>query len=161
MPNNILNDLDFGYPTNVSPTRTPLNLNTGAQPNNAWAQFGQRWGMPNAPLNPDPSTGGNTGGQRNWRDFWWGSTDAETGVQTPGALSTGLAIAQGGVNAYLAMRNYGMAKRTLRENRRQFDLNYENQRKLVNAELSDRQRRRNIENPDSVPHDEYMRQWGL
>lgn len=162
-PNNsgTLSNLDFGYPANVVPTNTSFTAPTSVQPNNAWASTWQQAGVTNpGPLNPGtPEAGGNR--WANWRETLFGGVNPETNVQTPGAIATGLGLLQGGTNAYMAMRQYGMARRTFNENRRQFNLNYENQRKLTNAELSDRQRRRNAENPNSVPHDEYMAQWGI
>lgn len=161
-----LNGFDFGYPANVSPSNVPIprigGAGGGVPRNNAWTNTWGQFGVQDA-----PALGAGSGQQRggidwaNWRGILFGETNPETRVQTNGALGTGLDLLQGGTNAYLAMRNYGLARRTLNENQRQFNLNYENQRRLTNAELSDRQRRRNIENPNSVPHDEYMNQWGL
>ena len=61
----------------------------------------------------------------------------------------GLALnAAGGLaSTYLGMKQYGLAKQTLEENRRQFDLNYAAQRKTTNTRLEDRQRARVASNP--------------
>ena len=61
----------------------------------------------------------------------------------------GLALnAAGGLmSGYLGMKQYGLAKQTLEENKRQFDLNYAAQRKTTNTRLEDRQRARVASNP--------------
>lgn len=50
-------------------------------------------------------------------------------------------------NLYMGMRQYGLGRDMLRENRRQFDADYNNQRTLVNSQLEDRQRARVASNP--------------
>mgnify|MGYP000665068719 FL=1 len=43
-------------------------------------------------------------------------------------------------NLYLGMKNYGLAKDQLRTQKDQFNMNYNNQRQLLNTQMEDRQR---------------------
>lgn len=63
----------------------------------------------------------------------------------------GLAVnAAGGLaSAFLGMKQYGLAKKTLEENKRQFDLNYAAQRQTTNTRLEDRQRARVASNANA------------
>ncbi|EKD22491.1 MAG: N4 gp52-like protein [uncultured bacterium] len=54
------------------------------------------------------------------------------------ALNAGGALMQG----FLGMKQYGLAKQTLAENKRQFQMNYDAQRQSTNTRLEDRQRAR-------------------
>lgn len=53
-----------------------------------------------------------------------------------------LGTMQGLGNAFMGMKQYGLAKKTLKENKRQFELNYNAQKKTTNASLEDRQHAR-------------------
>ena len=53
-----------------------------------------------------------------------------------------LNAASGITNAYMGIKQFGLAKDSLKENKRQFDINYGSQKKLVNAQLEDRQNAR-------------------
>lgn len=50
-------------------------------------------------------------------------------------------------SAFLGMKQYGLAKQTLEENKKQFQLNYDAQKSMTNARLEDRQRARVASNP--------------
>jgi len=43
---------------------------------------------------------------------------------------------------YMGMKQYGLAKDSLKENKRQFNMNHKNQVSMVNNQLEDRQRAR-------------------
>lgn len=58
-----------------------------------------------------------------------------------------LGAAQGLFNGYLGLQQLGMAKKAFAENQRQFNLNYDAQRRTTNAALEDRQRARLASNP--------------
>ena len=79
------------------------------------------------------ATGGVTPVDSNWYD----------GALGPNGWG-GLAVnAAGGLaSAFLGMKQYGLAKQTLEENKRQFGLNYAAQRQTTNTRLEDRQRAR-------------------
>lgn len=53
-----------------------------------------------------------------------------------------LNAAGGLASTFLGMKQYGLAKQTLAENKRQFQLNYDAQKKTTNTRLEDRQRAR-------------------
>lgn len=70
-----------------------------------------------------------------------GSTDA-SGTKTDGWGGLAVGAAGGLASAYLGMKQYGLAKDTLAENKKQFNLNYDAQRTTTNTALEDRQRAR-------------------
>ena len=53
-----------------------------------------------------------------------------------------LNAAGGLASTFLGMKQYGLAKQTLAENKRQFQLNYDAQKQTTNTRLEDRQRAR-------------------
>lgn len=83
----------------------------------------------------------------------------QNGIQQQGwgGLALGLASALG--NSYMGMMQYGLAKDALKQQQRQFDINFGAQRQLVNSQLEDRQRARVASNPEAYQSvDEYMNQ---
>jgi hypothetical protein len=65
------------------------------------------------------------------------STDKQQGWGTPA-----IGAASGLFNAWMGMKQYGLAKDQLSESKKQFGLNYDAQRTMTNAQLEDRQRAR-------------------
>lgn len=91
----------------------------------------------------------------------WGSKAMGQGI----ALGMGgLQAINGGMQAYLGMKNYGLAKETLASNKEQYWNNYTNQARLTNTQLRDRQNGRvamaqSNNNPGAVQStDEYMKE---
>ena len=86
------------------------------------------------------ATGGVTPVDSNWSD----------GMLGPNGWG-GLALnAAGGLtSAFLGMKQYGLAKQTLAENKRQFQLNYDAQKQTTNTRLADRQRALVARNPSA------------
>ena len=72
------------------------------------------------------------------------SKDPISGAVTTngGYGQAGLGIAQGAFNAWMGMKQYGLAKQQLAEGKQQFALNYDAQRTTTNAQLQDRQNAR-------------------
>jgi hypothetical protein len=102
-------------------------------------------GIPNFSL-PETISNPTTGGS--WLDSIGGLDGAKLGL---GAI-TSLA------NAFMSMQQYGLAKKTLAENQRQFNLNYGAQRDTINTALRDRQAARVASNPGAYESvDDYMR----
>lgn len=95
-------------------------------------------GEPTIPMKG--ATGGVTPVDSNWYD----------GALGPNGWG-GLALnAAGGLaSAFLGMKQYGLAKKTLEENKRQFDMNYAAQRQTTNTRLEDRQRARVASNANA------------
>ncbi len=84
------------------------------------------------------------------------------GIKTQGWGGLALSGLQGLGNSYMGMKQYGLAEDALKEQKRQFNINYEAQRKMTNAQLSDRQRARVASNPGAYASEaEYMKQWGI
>lgn len=77
-----------------------------------------------------------------------GSTDTKTGIKTDGWGGLALGGAQALMGGYLGMKQYGMAKSQLAEAKRQFNVNYEAQRKSMNTAMEGRAAARHASNPD-------------
>lgn len=81
----------------------------------------------------------------------------ETGAPGWGGLALG--AAGGLASSYMGMKQYGMAKKQLGEARRQFDLNYNTQRQVLNTQMTDRQAARHASNPTAYQSpSEYMKE---
>lgn len=84
------------------------------------------------------------------------------GMTSGGWGSAGLGIAQGLGSAYMGMKQYGLAKSALEESKKQFNLNYDAQRKTTNAALEDRQAARVASNPGAYQSvGDYMKKNGI
>lgn len=92
-------------------------------------------------LSPDLAPNLNKLGQPGAGDFWssFGGKDGwgGTAISGLGALAS----------AFLGMKQYGLAKQTLAENKKQFQMNYDAQKQTTNSRLEDRQRARVASNP--------------
>lgn len=73
-----------------------------------------------------------------------GSTDAN-GVKTDGWGGLAVGAAGGLMNAYMGMKQYGLSKDIFENNKAQFERNFAAQKGTTNAQLSDRQTRRNYD----------------
>lgn len=125
-----------------------LGINNGSQP------------LMSTPGNPAP---GSTIAPQSWWDTSWDFLSKGFGTtNNPGFLSMGLGALQGLGNAYMGMKQYGLAKDMFKENKRQFQMNYDAQRKMTNSALADRQRARLAANPNAYQSEaEYMAQYGI
>lgn len=81
---------------------------------------------------PNAAGGGSVWDSFGGKDGWGG-----TALGGLGALAS----------TFLGMKQYGLAKQTLEENKRQFQLNYDAQKQMTNTRLEDRQRARVASNP--------------
>ena len=89
------------------------------------------------------------------------TTDAN-GIKTQGWGGLALQGLQGLGNSYMGMKQFGLAEDALKEQKRQFNVNFEAQRKMTNSQLADRQRARVASNPGAYQSEaEYMKQWGV
>lgn len=119
-------------------------------------------GTPAAAM-PNPATfdssmllSGGGGGVNPMEGFTWNSPTgfgyASLGLQGLGSLA----------NAFMGYKQYQVAKDTLKENKRQFNMNWGAQKALTNAQLQDRQAARVASNPNAyTPVDVYMNQNGI
>jgi hypothetical protein len=90
-----------------------------------------------------PGAGAPAGQELNFGNLWgaMGSTN-DKGVRSDGWGGLAIGGAQALTGAFMGAKQYQLAQEALSENKRQFSLNYDNQRKTVNTELEDRQRAR-------------------
>ena len=93
----------------------------------------------------------------------WLSLDGMFGkAGQPGWGGLALGVGQGLFNGYLGMQQLGMAKKAFGENQRQFNLNFDAQKRTTNAALADRQRARLASNPGAYQSEyDYMNQYGV
>lgn len=90
----------------------------------------------------------------------WLSLDSMLGENGWGNLALG--VGQGLFSGYMGLQQLGMAKKAFGENQRQFNLNYDAQRRTTNAALADRQRARLASNPGAYQSEyDYMNQYGV
>lgn len=136
-----------------------------------------RWAMPNTVI-PDgfdsqftPSLGAYGGTGSLGLSDWMGQSGGLGGggfmdsLRSSGFLGTdgnqgwgGAALgAIGGLgNAFMSMRNYGLARDALASSKDQFNKNYAAQRDTINTQLEDRQRARVAANPNSESVESYL-----
>ena len=99
-------------------------------------------------------------------DFWLGSKNNTTGMQTMGAASPLIQGMSGLMNGFMAMKQYGLSKDIFNNNKQQFERNFAAQKNTTNSQLSDRQDRRNADaaangvtgTPSTA---DYMAKWGV
>lgn len=95
------------------------------------------------PVGVIPSGGAETSGfTPGFMDKAFGYTNPDTGASFGGWAPVALGGLGQLVNGFMAMKNYGLAKDQLRFQKDAYTKNYENQRKLTNMELADREERR-------------------
>lgn len=83
-----------------------------------------------------------------------------TKMQGWGGMAVG--AASGLMNSFLGFQQLGMAKDAAKENRRQFNMNFDAQSKTTNAQLNDRQRARIASNPGAYQSvGDYMKTYGI
>ena len=96
-----------------------------------------------------------------WFTTLFGGRDAN-GFQTSGVVSPAVSAFSSGMQAYLGAQNLKLAKKSLAFQKDAFSKQFENQRRLINTQLEDRQRARVSANPGAYQSvDEYMKQHGV
>lgn len=84
------------------------------------------------------------------------------GTQMQGWGMPALSALSGLSSAFFGMKQLGLAKDTLEQNKKQFQLNFEAQRKTTNAALEDRQAARVASNPGAYQSvGDYMKRYGI
>lgn len=92
------------------------------------------------------------------RQSLFGGTDANTGISTGGWAPVALGAGQAIFGALQGNKVTKLAEDQFKEGKRQFDLNFDTQRKTVNTQLEDRQRARNASNSTAYEStDDYLR----
>ena len=96
-----------------------------------------------------------------WWDKLMGQESAE-GDWMPGYGGNILQGVSAAGNLYLGMKQYGLAKDQLAFQKTAFEKNFENQRKVTNGGLADRQTARVAANPSAYQSvGDYMKQYGV
>ena len=92
--------------------------------------------------------------------FWEGMIGTK---DNPGWGGLALGGAQALGSLFMGMKQYGLAKKSLEESKRQFQMNYDAQKNLTNSYMEDRQRARIAANPNAgyASPEEHMSKWGL
>lgn len=90
-----------------------------------------------------------------------GYTKAD-GTKVNGWGMPALGAANSLLNGWIGLEQLGVAKKSLKEQKRQFDMNWEAQKTSTNRQLADRQAQREAFNP-GVAEDtaSYMAKWGI
>lgn len=145
---NSWNLADGGYDSfNLDPVSPNVGAWQPAVPGMGTAPMTNGGGGPNVPMG-------------NWWDGMLGKT--ENGVTTQGWGGMALGAASGLTSAYLGMKQYGLAKDTLKHNKEMFSKNFDAQRRTTNASLQDRQAARVASNPGAYQSvSAYMDQNGI
>lgn len=111
-----------------------------------------------------PGIGGKLGNDNNGGDFtlFQKMFGGQQGDQKIGGSVGPIAqLGTGLMQGYLGMKSYGLAKKQLKQDRNQFNLNFDNQVDSTNSQLRDRQATRVASNPNAMPVEEYMKIHGL
>ena len=105
---------------------------------------------------PGGGNAGFMGGMNNFLSGFAGSKEA------PGWGGMAVGAATGLANAYMGMKQYGLAKETLANNKEQFQMNFEAKKGMANSQMEDRQRARVASNASAYqsPSD-YMTKYGV
>ncbi len=158
-----------GYGNNPMGNQAPSVLRYGAQPpsgmnnvlgqNNAGQMTPAAGPLPTINFGGAAPTGMMSGG---WNGFTQ-QTNAD-GSTYGGWGTAALGAASGLVNSYMGIKQFGLAKDSLKEGKRQFDLNYGAQKSMVNSRLEDRQRSRVADSGGKGDYDstsDYMKKYGI
>lgn len=82
--------------------------------------------------------------------------------KTDGLVIPGIAAGTGLANAFLGMKQFGLAEDQFDFQKKAFNKNFEVQKNLTNSNLSDRQNARNAANPGAYASTaDYMAQYGV
>ena len=109
-------------------------------------------GPTNADARSPFGSGGNEGTTEGFgtraKNFLFGTTNEETGVRTRGGLLPILNTFTGLASAYLGMKQYGLAKDSFKQNKKEFGMNYDAQRQITNAQMEGQAKARHSANPN-------------
>lgn len=139
----------YGMPAYAGLSTLPSSNNliaAGGQP-----AYGSDWSFTDS---------GGGGGNPGFMGGILGRTDPD-GTKHAGWGGLALGAASGIGNAYLGMKQYGLAKDSLKENKRQFNQNFGAQQKMTNSRLEDRQNARNAASGGQQDTASYMKKWGV
>lgn len=134
---------------------TGANMNTGSSGLVNFPGFG---GGGSAGASAVGGSGGSLFNSLFSRQSLFGGTDQNTGMSTGGWAPVALGAGQAIFGALQGNKATALAESQFKEGQRQFDLNFDTQRKTINTQLEDRQRARNASNATAYEStDEYLR----
>lgn len=152
---NLLPQLSYLNGGNTAPVAS-TGLAGFQQPNNYWNGNGQAPALGALSGITDPQGLAYGNGTIDWKD-WGGGAPTEPsffsmdsifgkrnadGSATSGWGGTAMDLGKTAMNAYMGMKQYGLAKDQLAESKKQFETNFNAQKGLTNSSLEDRQRAR-------------------
>lgn len=121
--------------------------------------FANTFGMPSFGQSPMANAGGGLG---NILGGFLDSTDTKTGIKTQGWGMPVIGAASGLMSGFLGMKQYGLQKKALAQSKKEFEMNFDAQKKSFNSQLEDRQRARVASNPDAYQSvGDYMKKNGI
>ncbi len=100
----------------------------------------------------------NTGGVNNGGSFLQGFFGTRN---NPGFGSQVIGTAGGIANTFLALKQFGLLKDSLKQNKRQFNRQFEAQKQLTNAQIEDRARARFNVNPNNPRPEDVLAERGI
>jgi len=125
-------------------------LNGSMVDSNFKMDYGQEAYDPFAPYESQDASASQAGssGWEGAKNFMFGSTNEQTGVRTRGGLLPILNTFTGLASAYLGMKQYGLAKDSFKQNKKEFGMNYDAQRQITNAQMEGQAKARHSANPN-------------
>jgi hypothetical protein len=116
---------------------------------------------------PGISASASTPAASNWFSSWLNNSGVlgqklADGTQIQGWGMPAIGVASGLANAYFGAQQLGIAKDSLEQQKKAFQLNFDAQKKTTNAALADRQNARVASNPGAYASTaDYMKQYGI
>lgn len=92
---------------------------------------------------------------------WLDSVDAKSGMKSQGMLGAGIGAASSIFNAYMGMKQYGLAKEQFKFNKDMTTRNFNAQANMTNSNLADRQTARNAAGGGNRDVAGYMADYGV
>ena len=122
-------------------------LNGSMLDSNFKMDYGQEAYDPFAAYEKQDASQAGASGWEGAKNFMFGSTNEQTGVRTRSGLLPILNTFTGLASAYLGMKQYGLAKDSFKQNKKEFGMNYDAQRQLTNAQMEGSAKARHSANP--------------
>lgn len=162
---NPMQSLDLGALAQMGGSNMPassqfLNLNT-YNPGLDYANTASQSILPGVTSNLPMSNGMPGGNDPTLMQSIFGGKLAD-GSTINGMAPVGLGLANSLFSGWMGMKNYGLAKDQLKFTKEAFNKNFGAQANLINAQLSDRARKRAYTDPGrAMSEDEYMTKYGV
>lgn len=145
----------FGGNSSAFQLNTPVDYNSLIDYSFGSGPYASAANSMRLPSNSFGGPGVGVVGERSFMDGMLGGKNLD-GTSFNGWGGTALGIAQGLFSGYMGMKNYGLAKDSLAQGKKQFQMNYDAQKTITNTAMEDRQRARVANNPNSVAVNDYM-----